>query len=109
VLVIKTEIWPGGDVDRAYEISRIGICNVSKLAPISDYEMTALTHCDTRDEKVSKMEINKHERALGWEPLARRAITGLFMPDLLVPGPYDDPVAQLLRKDPYARRTLRDA
>lgn len=107
MLVVKTEIWPGGYYDRAYEICRMGIANVSNLADISDYEMTALTGRD-QDEKVVRMEINKHERALGWEPLVRRAVTGLFMPDLLVTASYDDPVAQLLRKDPHAQRALRD-
>jgi hypothetical protein len=98
VLVVKVEIWPGGSFDRAFEISRIGIANVSNLAEVSDYEMTALLDRD-KDETVLCSEINSHERNLGWTPLVKRAMTNIFLADRLSrPGAYDDQVAELLRR-----------
>lgn len=98
MLVVKVEVWPGGDTDRAFEISRIGIANVSGMAPISNYEMTALVDRD-RAERVVRSEINSHERDLGWEALVKRAMTNLFLADRVgQPGAYGDPVAELLRK-----------
>lgn len=37
MLVVKVEIWPGGDSERAYEIDRLYAGNVSRLAPTSNY------------------------------------------------------------------------
>lgn len=100
MLVVKVEVWPGGDPDRAVEISRVGIANVSGMVPVSDYEMTALVDRDA-DEQVVKAEINSHERSLGWAALVKRAMTNLFLADRMSqPGAYDDPVAELLRKGP---------
>lgn len=39
MLVVKVEVWPGGDVRRAKKIHTIHIGNVSNLAPVSDYEV----------------------------------------------------------------------
>lgn len=98
MLVVKVEVWPGGEPDRAFEISRIGIANVSGMAPVSDYEMTALVARD-RHERVLKSEINSHERDLGWEPLVKRAMNNICLGDRMSqPGAYDDPVAEFLRK-----------
>lgn len=98
MLVVKVEIWPGGDFDRAFEISRVGIANVSQGAAVSNYEMTALMDrygC----ESVLTSEINSHERSLGWVPLVKRGMTNLFLADRMSqPGAYDDPIAELLRK-----------
>jgi hypothetical protein len=98
MLVIKAEIWPGGDVGRAFEISRIGIANVSQLRRYSDYEVTALMGRDT-DEYVVRTHITSHDRQSGWVPLARRTMTNIFLSEERGPQiPYDDPVAELLRK-----------
>lgn len=98
MLVVKVEVWPGGDPDRATEISRVGIHNVSGLRAISDYEMVALLERD-KEEHVVKGRITGHERALGWAALARRAFLALFYGEDTVRGiAYDDPVAELLRK-----------
>jgi hypothetical protein len=99
MLVVKVEVWPGGNADRAFEISRIGIANTSNLADISNYEMTALMEMDGA-EHVLRSEINAHERSLGWAPLVKRAMTSLYLAERLAHGvPYDDPVAEHLRKD----------
>lgn len=104
MLVLKVEIWPGGERDRAYEISRVGIVNTSGVQEFSDYEMTALMDRGS-SEYVLRAEVNKHERSLGWEPLVQRSMTALFLSERLAHGvPYDDPVAELLRKDICVRR-----
>jgi hypothetical protein len=36
MLVVKIELWPGGAADRAREIGRPRIANVSDLAEVSD-------------------------------------------------------------------------
>lgn len=98
MLVAKVEVWPNGDYERAFEIARLGIANVSGLADISNYELTALMERD-KHEYVMRSEVNSHERALGWEPLLQRSMTSLFLAERLAHQvPYDDPVAQLLRK-----------
>lgn len=104
MLVVKVEVWPGGNVGRAFEISRVGIANVSHLDDVSDYEMTALMERD-KQEYVLRSEVNKHQRDLGWEPLVQRAMTSLFLAERLAHAvPYDDPVAQFLREGSYERR-----
>lgn len=104
MLVVKVEIWPGAEADRAYEISRVGIANVSGLSEVSDYEMTALVDRGPNEYAI-RQEINKHERAHGWAPLVRRAMTGIHLAD---PGvdvvPYDDPIVELLRKGGRVQR-----
>jgi hypothetical protein len=98
MLIVKVEVWPGGNFDQAFEISRVGIANVSSLADISNYEMTALMDRDKK-EFVLRSEINSHERASGWAPLAKRAMTALYLRDRLSQEvPYDDPVAEHLRR-----------
>lgn len=98
MLVVKVEIWPGGAFDQAFEISRVGICNVSNLAEISNYEMTALMDRESC-ETVVHAEINSHQRNTGWVPLVQRSMTNLFIADRMARlGVYDDPVAEHLRK-----------
>lgn len=36
MLVVRVELWPGGDAERVHELGRLGIANVSGLAPVSD-------------------------------------------------------------------------
>jgi hypothetical protein len=98
VLVVKVEVWPGGIFSRAFEVSRVGIANVSDLARHSDYEVTALMSRD-RDERVVRTKIRSHDRELGWVPLVQRSMTGIFLMDKTGHEvPYGDPVAELLRK-----------
>lgn len=98
MLVVKVEIWPGGSADRAFEVSRLGIANVSGMSDISDYELTALLSRD-RDEFVMRSKIVGHQRTQGWVPLVRRSMTNVFLGERAMDEvPYDDPVAELLRK-----------
>jgi hypothetical protein len=41
MLVIKVELWPGGDEQFKSVLARAGIGNVSNLADVSDYEVVA--------------------------------------------------------------------
>jgi hypothetical protein len=112
MLVVKVEVWPGGDEGQAFEISRIGVANVSLLDDVSDYEVTALLD-RVAQEQVVKTEVLKHERSTGWAPLVRRVLTNILLRgELCRDGTYDDPVAKLLRRGDHAgKRThpLRDA
>lgn len=98
MLVVKAEVWPGGNFNRAFEISRIGIANISHLVDVSDYEVTALLARE-RDECVIRAKVHSHRRELGWVPLVKRALTSIHLADALAqPCAYDDAVAELLRK-----------
>lgn len=99
MLVVKVEVWPGGNEDGSYEISRLGIANVSNLREFSDYEVTALLGRETGKEEVVRSRVASHERATGWVTLVRRALLNLILrKDLAQDAPYDDPVAVLLRR-----------
>lgn len=95
MLVVKVEVWPAGDFDRAFEIARTGLANVSGLAPVSDYEVTALMARD-RQESVLRAHVLGHTRACGWLPLVEQGINRLRR-TYLEPS-YADPVAELLRR-----------
>lgn len=70
MLVIKVELWPGGNKDRAREIGRIGMANVSNLASTSDYIFVSTT--DRKEEAEGFVEA--HPRAAGfWKLVARLA------------------------------------
>lgn len=64
MLVVKVELWPGGKGDRAREIGRLGIANVSDLAALSDY-VAVLSH----DGIQSRRYLQGHPRSAGFEPL----------------------------------------
>lgn len=98
MLVVKVEVWPGGNGNRAFEISRIGIANESMLATYSDYSVTALLSRD-REERVVKFDVENHNRGYGWVPLVQGTLTGLATRS--APAPYDDPIARILRKGKY--------
>lgn len=105
MLVVKVEVWPGGDDDGAFEISRIGLANMTNLAEFSNYELTALLNRDSK-ERSYRGEVNQHDRSLGWVPLVRRALTDIHLNADEAPEiPYDDPVTRLLRKGSYEQRT----
>ena len=98
MLVVTVNVWPGGDADRCSEVARIGLANKTGLADFSNYDLVALLDRD-REERVIRSEVNQHERAQGWVPLARRALTEIHLSEPQVHGvDYDDPLAVLLRK-----------
>ncbi len=65
MLVIKVEIWPGGDASRAKEIGRAGVANVTHLAEDSDYLVVA-----SSDLGESEAMVLDHNRADGFWKLA---------------------------------------
>lgn len=76
MLVIKAEIWPGGDLDSRYEIARIGIIN--RGGPVShtlaDYDIVGIMGRD-RQEWIREGVVRQHFRYNGWQPLVARALT----------------------------------
>lgn len=69
MLVVRVEIWPGGDPERAEEIGRMGLANVSNLAETSSYVFTSLTDRDVEAEGI----IRNHVRSAGFWRLVERA------------------------------------
>lgn len=99
MLVVRVEVWPGGNEARAKEIARVGIANVSPGSEYSDYEVAAILAAKG-EETILRTEICHHERAQGWMPLVRRVLTNLFLrSELARPAAYGDPMVDLLRKD----------
>lgn len=98
MLVVKVEVWPGGDAKRAREISRIGISNTSELSPVSNYDVTALMNRDGVEE-VLQTEVCNHEREAGWSALVRRVLTNILLArELCMVRAYDDPTAVHIRR-----------
>jgi hypothetical protein len=97
MLVVRVEVWPGGDADRASEIARVGIANTTGTAEDANYDVVALMNRDV-DEQVVRSEVLAHRRSAGWLPLVRRVLTNLLLPDLRQEASYDDPIAKHLRK-----------
>lgn len=96
MLVIKAEIWPGGDADNKFEIARIGIINRgSNPATIADYNVISILGRD-REEHVVEGCVLAHIRAHGWHALASRALLEhgpeIFHPD------YTQAVVEMLKK-----------
>lgn len=98
MLVVKVEVWPGGDDSRAFEISRIGIANQTWLKPSSDYLVTALLEREV-EEKVFATHVYDHKRDHGSLHLVHTALTAVMHTHETESRPYDDPIAQLLRRD----------
>lgn len=69
MLVVKVEIWPGGDSDRAKEIGRMGLANVSDLRQTSNYVFVAL---DDRGNEIEG-EVRGHKRSAGFWKLLQEA------------------------------------
>lgn len=70
MLVIKIEVWPGGNPDRAKEIGRVGMANVSSLREDSDYIYMAV---DDRGNQTEG-QIRGHKRSAGFWQLALETI-----------------------------------
>jgi hypothetical protein len=71
MLVVRVELWPGGDSRFAREIGWGGFANVSGLADVSDYV------CVLNDDAGAQVAVmvRGHERAAGFWPLLARAFT----------------------------------
>jgi hypothetical protein len=72
MLVVKLEVWPGGDEKASTEIGRLEISNLSGLAPVSDYDVRLTNRGEYACNAVGHVE--GHERSLGAWALVRRAL-----------------------------------
>jgi hypothetical protein len=95
MLVIKTEIWPGGDVEGKFEIARIGIINRGGSGVLADYNVIGILGRDTKEVLMEGLVL-AHLRPHGWMPLAARALSergiSAFHPE------YTQAVADLLKR-----------
>lgn len=70
MIVVKVELWPGGDEATAREIHRIGIANVSNLREISSYLVVAKEDNGNETHRL----VEGHPRSEGVEALISRAV-----------------------------------
>lgn len=68
MLVIKVELWPGGDPKKAREIGRLGLANVSNLNEDSDYVFVS---ANDRGE-IAEGVVRSHKRSAGFWKLVQR-------------------------------------
>lgn len=74
MLRVLVEIHPHGIAERKRTIATIDIANVSGLAEISDYLVTA----SLDGEPICRSTITAHRRSDGWIPLVHRVLTDLI-------------------------------
>lgn len=75
MLVVKVEVWPGGDCRRAEVVAEATAANVSGLADVSDYQcrVAATGFAELGIEPVSEeFKIEDHHRSDGALELVRR-------------------------------------
>ena len=70
MLVLRVELWPGGNPGSARELGRVGMANVSRLAPVSDYVCVVVD--DAGGER--SVLVRGHKRAAGFWALIARAL-----------------------------------
>ena len=70
MIVVKVELWPGGDEATAREIHRLGIANVSNLREVSSYLVVAKEDNGNETHRL----VEGHPRSEGVEALISRAI-----------------------------------
>lgn len=95
MLVVKTEIWPQGNVDERIEIARLGITNISGRSSIADYTVVGILGRDHK-EWVTQGVVLTHARHIGWKPLVARALTE--QQNACLHDEYVQTVAELLRR-----------
>lgn len=72
MLVVRVEMWPGGDELLARNLGRMEISNISDLAPVSDYLVVVQTGKDR-----ARREVKGHTRDDGFWELVRKACDAL--------------------------------
>lgn len=89
MLVITSQVWPGGSPVGARWVGTVAAANVSRLAELSDY--VAVVALDTGDREA--LWVPGHRRGDGWAPLAARVLTGSGCEPL--PGEWDEVAAAM--------------
>lgn len=70
MIVVKVELWPGGDGATAREIHRLAIANVSNLREVSSYLVVAKEDNGTETHRL----VEGHPRSESVEALIARAV-----------------------------------
>lgn len=78
MMVVKVEVWPGGDESRAKEIDRLYIWNVSRLAEVSDYRYTDEDPRGRQGDIPWAGWVRGHRRIEGAFALLHKALTDYF-------------------------------
>jgi len=76
VLVVKLELWPGGNPARAREIGRVDIANVGGDPDFADYAVSLQAGRDWNDRAGS---VTGHDRQLPAWVLVSRALRAVWM------------------------------
>lgn len=77
MIVVKVELWPGGNEATAREIHRLGIANVSNLREVSSYLVVAKEDNGNETHRL----VEGHPRSEGVEALIARAVDAPLMAD----------------------------
>jgi len=77
MLVVRVELWPGGNYRKSRTISTMIVGNISQLAEISDYDIRmhegAVDHLDI-PEREEHFELKGHRRKQSvWAIIAKAA------------------------------------
>jgi hypothetical protein len=75
-VVVKIEMWPGGDPDKKYDLGHVVICNVGGTDEFGDYDV-ALFKSATYARKAGKWrtgKVKRFRRRLGPYDLLLRAL-----------------------------------
>ncbi len=96
MMVVKVEIWPGGYVEYAREIARVGIVNRTGAKALADYNVIGLLDRDTDTERVTQSAVLDHIRRAGWRRLVVDSLAQLEGD--VVSHEYVDEIATILRK-----------
>ena len=72
MLVVKVEIWPGGEKAARRTLGQLQIWNVSDLAPVSDYKVRELNQDGKAIGQI--WDVKQHIRELGFWELVTRAL-----------------------------------
>lgn len=70
MLVVKIEIWPGGNENHVKELGRICISNLSELADRSDYQISLIEWGQHTADAV----LFNHKHSDGWFKLLKRSL-----------------------------------
>ena len=78
MIVVKVELWPGGDETTAKEITRMGIANVGTKQGIARYLVVS------KDDKGGESHrfVEDHQREAGVEALIAKAVDAPLFSEL---------------------------